>query len=252
MAFLPEGMADDIANADVFARGERARDGEYVFLHIGCTYEKTRKGMALIIEHEVKEAKKILPDVEPNAVGSKVSYFMPDYGDAAVMLQPNMKNYVCGLAGHDPKTVDKAIIKELIKKVGGPEQIGRGMLIKATTFHTDKRSDGEDFMGFNWYPVAGENVPNAAGVLQRRAELDAKKVGQRSAQATAPTAPAATPTAPSVPSVPSIPGAPAIPSADPLQALFAQGWAVHPGDPSFLWKGTEVKKKEELIAQMPR
>lgn len=256
MAFLPEGMADDIANADVFARGERARDGEYVFLHVACTYEKTRRGPALIIEHEVVEAKKVLPDVEPNPVGSKVTYFMPDYGDAAVMLQPNMKNYVCGLAGHDPKSVDKGIIKELIKKVGGPEQIGRGMLIKATTFHTEKRNDGEDFMGFNWYPMPGQNVPNAPDVLTRRAALDAKKAGQRpsnGAQAAAqpPQAPSAA--APSIPTAPAIPTAPSLPAAiDPVQVLLSQGWAVHPGDANYLWKGQEVKKKEDLIAALPR
>lgn len=251
MAFLPEGMADDIANADVFARGERARDGEYVFLHIATSYEKTRKGPALIIEHEVIEAKKTIADVEPNPVGSKVTYFMPDYGDAAVMLQPNMKNYVCGLAGHDSKSVDKGIIKELIKKVGGPEQIGRGMLIKATTFHTEKRSDGEDFMGFNWYPVPGQNVPTAPDVLRRRAELDAKKAGQRPANGSTQAAAGA----PAIPAAPALPtgGAPSLPGAvDPLQALFAQGWAVHPGDPNFLWKGSEVKKKDDLIAAMPR
>jgi hypothetical protein len=245
-------MADDIANADVFQRGERARDGEYTFVHLKTSYEKTRKGPALIIEHEVVEAKKILPDVEPNAVGSRVSYFMPDYGDAAVMLQPNMKNYVCGLAGHDSKTVDKALLKELIKKVGGPEQIGRGMYIKASTFHTEKRSDGEDFMGFNWYSVPGENTPNAPGVLKRRAEIDAKLASGSASQGANGSSNAATGGAP--PSLPAN-GAPALPGADPLATLLSQGWKVHPGDATFLWRGPEfpeprLMKKDELIAQM--
>lgn len=250
MAFLPDGMADDIASADVFQRGERARDGEYTFVHVGTSYEKTKKGMALIIEHEVVESKKIVADIEPLPVGSRTSYFMPEYGDAAVMLKPNMKAYVCGLAGHDPKTVDKALVSALIKEVGGPNQIGRGMLIKGITFHTDKKSDGEDFMGFNWYPVAGENTPTAAGVIKRRAELDAKKAaGQPSQRATTPATPTAT--APAIPGAPSLPTSapPALPTAgDPLQALFSQGWALHPGDPTYLWRGSEIKKKDDLLA----
>ena len=36
----------------------------------------------------VVEAKKLVPDVEPNAVGTDVSDFYPDYGEAAVMLKP--------------------------------------------------------------------------------------------------------------------------------------------------------------------
>ena len=140
MAYLPEGMAEDIANSDVFQRGERMRDGEYTFLHIGTSYEKTKKGMALIIEHEVVESKATDPAIQPLPVGARTSYFMPDYGDAAVMLKPNMKAYVCGLAGHDPKTVDKGIVGALTKEVGGPNQIARGMLIKGITFHTERRT----------------------------------------------------------------------------------------------------------------
>lgn len=250
MAFLPDGMADDIADADVFQRGERARDGEYVFLHIKTSYERTRKGPALMIEQEVVEAKKTVADVEPNAVGSRVTYFMPDYGDAAVMLKPNMKNYVCGLAGHDPKTVNKEIVKELTKRIGGPEQLGRGMYIKATTFHTEKRSDGEDFMGFNWYPVPGENTPTSPGVIKRRAELDAK---QASGSKSETVAGAAASTSAGPPSLPGAGGPPSLPQGgDPLQTLLSQGWQVHPGDASFLWKGNEIKKKDELISQLRR
>lgn len=256
MAFLPDGMADEIADADVFTRGERARDGEYTFLHIKTSYEKTRRGPALIIEHEVVEAKKIVADVEPNAVGSRVSYFMPDYGDAAVMLKPNMKNYVCGLAGHDPKTVSKEVVKELTKRVGGPDQLGRGMLIKGLTFHTEKRNDGEDFMGFNWYPVPGENTPTSAGVLKRRAELDARGAGSRSESSSASNGNGSNgngaSTAPALPGAgSSADGPPALPGAapvDPIEALKAQGWKEHPADKSYMWRGKEYKKKEELVA----
>lgn len=228
MAYLPDGMAEDIAKAETWVKRDQVRDGIYVFGHMRTSYEKTKKGPALIIEHMIVEAKKMKADVEPNPVGSIVSYFMADYGDAAVMLKPNFKNYICGILGLEPKKVSDKDPKfvETIKLVGGERQLACGMLIGGTTYHTDTKS-GEDFMGLNWNPVVGENDPNAPSVVARRKEYQ----GLLSAMPTAGQEPAAS-------APPSIPGAgapPALPGADPLTDAKAKGWQPHKDNPSWWW-----------------
>jgi hypothetical protein len=232
MAFLPDGMAEDVAKSETWVKRDNVRDGIYIFGHMRTGYEKTQKGPALIIEHMIVDAKKVKADVEPNPIGSIVSYFMPDYGEAAVMLKPNFKGYICGMLGLDPKKVNNTDPKfvETIKLIGGERQLACGMLIQGTTFHTDTRA-GEDFLGLNWTPVAGENDPNAPSVQKRRGEylamLAASPQQQPAQQAAAGGAP------------PSIPGAgapPAIPGVgDPLAAATAKGWLPHKDNPQWWW-----------------
>lgn len=53
--------------------------------------------------------------------------------------------------------------------------------------------------------------------------------------------------APSVPSTPSIPSSPSAP-ADPLELAKADGWQVHPDNPAFMYKGSEVKGVDAVKA----
>lgn len=235
MAYLPEGYAEDIAKAETWERSERCRDGEYVFEHLATKYEKTQKGPALIIEHRVVSSKKVKPDVEPNAPGSKVAYFMPDYGDAAVMLKTNMKNYVCGMIGRDPKKVDDKDPEfvKTIKLIGQERQLARGMYIKGVTFHTTK-DDGGDFLGLNWSAMPGENVPDAPTVLARRKALDEEDAKSSSAT---PATNGAVQGAPAIP--------PQIPPAVPGKPWLGDGWQAHP-TPGWYWKGSDAKSEADL------
>lgn len=247
-AWLPAGMAEEVANAKPTYGRERVNDGDYVFMHKKCSYEQTKKGPAVIIEHRIMSAKRIKEDVEPNAVGTDVSYFLPNYGDAAVMLQPNLKMYVCGLLGVDADKVAAKDIVDTIQAMGDERQMAKGMLIQGTTFHTKKKSDGEDFMGFNWKPVLGENDPRSPSVAARRAELE------RGGSTTVPVAAAATPpgggvavgAAPTPPAPPS-PTPPAPPAVDPLA-----GWIANPNNPAYYYRfvngAAEQKLKTDLLA----
>jgi hypothetical protein len=236
MAFLPQGWGTDVANAEAFVGRERLKDGEYVLLHKGVQAISTKKGDAIVIEHEIISAKKIAADVDPNVVGSTWGYFLPKYGDAAMMCLPNVKSYILGLLGYGPKTnVSKDELAKTIDEFGGPKQMARGMLIRGVTFHTTKK-DGDDFTGMNWHAVEGENVPTAPGVLKRRQELDAKE------GAGAPVAVAA----PSLPGAPPL-AAPSVPGVDP----FA-GWTVHPQNAEWYYRHAngkaETKSKADLVA----
>lgn len=235
MGFLPTGYAESIAGAETWERSERVRDGEYLYEHISTKYEKTQKGMALIIEHRVVESKKTsdpkYAHIEPNPVGEKVSYFMPDYGDAAIMLRTNMKNYVCGLVGKDPKSIDEKKNPEAyremvrtIEMVGGPKQIARGMLIKAKTYHTTKEN-GDDFLGLSWTCVPGENHPEAPSVSARRKALDEEMPSAASSAASA---------------------APPIPGVE-VKPWIADGWRAHPQSSTHFYRGQDLKTEADLV-----
>lgn len=238
MAFLPPEMAKETAEAEASFGRERLKDGDYVFLHKACTYEKTRGGPAVIIEHKIVEAKAIKAGVDPSPVGTSWGYFLPDYGEAAVMLKPNLKAYCCGMLGIDPKKAPKDELAKTIEALGDARQAGRGMLIRGTTFHTEKK-DGEDFMGVNWSAYQGENVLGSPSVLKRRAELD------NEAPAASASAPAGAPSAPPL-SAPALPAS--APPLDPVAAAMAAGWQVHPKNPEFFWRGSELKPKADILA----
>ena len=234
MANLPKGYEDESAAATATVGRERNRDGDYIKMVKNVTYEKTKGGPALIIEYRVVEAKKLVPDVEPNAVGTDVSDFYPDYGEAAVMLKPNLKAFVVNLLGLDAK-MPKEEVAKWIARVCNDEQIARGMYVRAVSFHTTKKGDGEDFMGFNSHPVPGENTPDAASVRARRAQLEAEQPSGGSAGASAGGAPA-------------LPGtAPALPGAANGKPYLA-GWTQHPQNPTFWFKDGVVKPEAELAA----
>jgi hypothetical protein len=246
MAYLPDGMAEDIAKSETWVKRDNLRDGLYRFGHMRTGYEKTQKGPALIVEHMIIDAKKVKPDIEPNPIGSVVSYFMPDYGEAAVMLKPNFKSYICGMLGLDPKKVndkDPEFVKT-IKLVGGERQLACGMLIDGSTYHTDTKK-GEDFLGLNWSPVSGENNPDAPSVVKRRSEyvaLLSKMPAAGETQGIAPQIPGG---------APSLPGQ--APSLDPLAAATAKGWKEHDKDKNFWWNpnlpaGQNLKTLAEIQA----
>lgn len=242
MAFLPPGLAQRASEAEVTIRGENLRDGEYTLMHLLTTYEsKLKKGPALIIRHRIMEAKAIKEGVEPNPVGTDVSYFMPDYGDAKVMLEPNYKGYALGLLGLDQNKVDKKKLAETLDLIGGERQLARGMLIRGVTFHTTKK-DGGDFIGINWHPVAGENVPDASSVKKRRAEIEASKASNWKPEEEEHSTNGA-----SAPDVPGEEAAPDVPGADPME-----GWKQHPKNATYFFRPDKTKKKaytkEQILA----
>lgn len=61
--------------------------------------------------------------------------------------------------------------------------------------------------------------------------------------------PAPTPPAPPVPA-PAAPAAPAV-AHDPIAAAEADGWIQHPSSPTHMYKGQDVKTKDELAAMFP-
>ncbi len=232
MGQLPSGYARQIANSQDIEGRERAKDGSYIFVVRKVSYESTKKGSATIAAHRVLEATKTNAAVEPNAVGSNVSYFMPDYGEAKVMMMPNLKAYLCKLLGINPKTTPSEVIEKAIDEMTSDSQPARGMLIKGQTFHTTKKNDGSDFLGFNWENVPGpDNQPGCPAVLARRAQLDAEDGGAAKAVGGS---------APSIPGAPAIPGAPSIPSIPGAKPFPPAGWVKHPsnspgGDGSLLY-----------------
>lgn len=243
MAFLPKGWGAQVADAEATIQRQRLKDGEYLLLHKSIFRKDTQNGSAIIIEHKIIDAKKIVADVDPLPVGSNWGHFMPEYGKAKVMLLPNMKAYALGLLGVDEKKVSKQELADTIDAISDERQSARGMLIKGVTFHT-KTEDGEDFLGMNWYPVPGENVLGSPNVLKRRAELDA--------ELPAAGAPAVAP--PGVPGAPpSPPGTVAAPSVDSFAAALAAGWVRHETAPGWYWNpklpnGQNVKSEVDLRA----
>ena len=240
MAFFPQGFGYEAAKAEATVARQRLNDCEYIFLHKACFVKNTKAGDAIIIEHEIVEAKKIKDGVDPTPVGSSWGYFLPLYGDAAVMAKPNLKAYALGLLGFDEKKVTPEQLGPTLDEIGGPAQAARGMLIKGITFHTNKK-DGEDFQGVNWFAVPGENIPGSPNVLARRAKLDVS-AGSAPTTAVAPPAPA-----PGVPGVPTAPVA-APPVANPLQAAMSAGWQKHPTAVGYWYLGQTVKTEADLIA----
>lgn len=262
MGYLPKGFGTEVAKAEATVTRQRLNDGDYVFQCVAMFEKQTQQGPAVIIEHEIVEAKAIKDGVEPSPVGTKWGYFLPRYGKAAVMLKPNLKAYTLGLFGLDEKRVSEAQLGELFDRIGGEEQALRGMLIRGRTFHT-KKEDGEDFMGVNWSAYVGENMPDAPSVKKRRAELDAKGgtdvaslSKQESTSQGAPQAPASAPSAPpSAPAQPQSAGGPPPPpvaTSITVDTLRAAGWKEHPSDSAWWMKGAgetyQAKKLADLLA----
>lgn len=251
MAWLPKEYAEATAKEKAARGYNRATDGDYIFDIKDISYEEvtTSKGtkeMALIMRHRVVESKPHPSGqpagIVPVAAGEDLDYFLPDYGDAKVMLKKNLKGYVLGLLGLDEKTVDQGKLAETIGLIGGPRQLARGMRIRGVTFHTNKKDDGGDFMGFNWHPVAGENIPDAPSVLQRRAAFEAE------ASSEIPKA-GGTATASNGSAPPAIPGAPNIPAAPPASNPM-DGWTVHPSNPAYYYRPDRTKKSPYTQAEI--
>jgi DNA adenine methylase len=269
MASLPKGWGSKVANADATIQRQMLRHGEYILEHRVVIDKATQKGPAIIIEHEIVSSKPTVEGVEPMPPGTKWGYFMADYGEAKVMLLPNMKAYVLGLLGIDEKkkldelrqqglTPEQAkaqfaqTLGETIDAIVDDRNMARGMLIRGITFGT-KTDAGGDYTGMNWFPVAGENNPAAPSVIARRA-ASASSVADSVASAAATSAKtdgSGAHTAPiQTPSLPPPPAAnlPPPPAADPLATYIAQGWKDYPGRPDCMYNGQQVKLKTDLLA----
>jgi hypothetical protein len=273
MASLPKGWGSKVANADATIQRQKLRHGEYILEHRVVIDKETQKGPAIIIEHEVVSSKPTVEGVEPMPPGTKWGYFMADYGEAKVMLLPNMKAYVLGLLGIDEKkkldelrqqglTPEQAkaqfaqTLGETIDAIVDERNMARGMLIKGITFGT-KTEAGEDYTGMNWFSVPGENSPSAPSVIARR-NASAASVADSVASAAAASAKSngggggthANPTPAQTPSLPPPPAAnlPPAPAANPLAAFIAQGWQDYPGRPDCMYNGQVVKLKTDLLA----
>lgn len=74
-------------------------------------------------------------------------------------------------------------------------------------------------------------------------------VAQPWAAPAAETAPAAAPAAPAAPEAPAAPAA--VVEHDPIKAAEADGWILHPSNPQYHYKGTEVVESAKLIEKYP-
>lgn len=265
MAYLPTGFGADVANAEATIARQKLSLGDYVFLHRQIFTKNTKKGDAVIIEHKIVEAKPIKPGIEPSPVGTNWGYFLPKYGEAAVMLLPNLKAYLLGILGLNEKNISKEQLAAAFDRMGGPEQACCGMYVRGVTFETETKA-GDDFVGVNWSPYPGENVFGSANVLARRneimAELGNTAGGNGAAngvQAGVPQGMVQTPAGLAVPAgampgapavgapqmpmtqmgavAPQVPAAPQVPTgpAQKLALAIQQGWQKHPNTPGWFW-----------------
>lgn len=219
---------------------------------------------------------------EPSPVGEETSYAIDFKGKAKVVAGKNSRAVAIGLFDL-PKNDKSAQVEEAVDRMCGPDQPAAFMLVKLSTFAKEVRSrPGEYITGLDWQnlSVPGPSGLNSRPLVAARAAAFKTGGGVELVRVTlaqlaefraaggvtafaAPvtdddgvsTAPAPTPAptvAPSAPAAaapalppPAPPAAPppAIPVIDP----FA-GWTVHPADPNFYYRGTELKAKAELLA----
>jgi hypothetical protein len=252
MANLPKGWGKEVAESEETTNRQNIKHGEYIVMHKQPVYKETKAGNAMIIEHRIIESKPTHQGVEPMAPNTDWGYFMPDYGDAKVMLKPNMKAYVIGLLGLDPSKlkdpVSQAKLGDTIDAMCDERFLARGMLLRGVTFETETKSG--TYIGMNWYPITGENDPNAESVKKRRAELEAN------VNAAPPPSTSSNIVSPqnAGPLPPPPGGAPPPPptGSDPIQAYIAKGWKQHPAAPDYLFIGEgasyQAKSKAEILA----
>jgi hypothetical protein len=162
-----------IANSRASMGGNRITDGKYLFLIKKMLIEAKFDGTMFIVEFKVLAAEGILPDVQPNKVGTTASYVVNL--DKNISAGGNAKAFVLGLLGYKEDEVAPADVEATLADLTDTAQPARGMLIADETYRKPIRSGpnaGKPFTAHRWTYV-GQNAPEE--VAKRRAELDAEE-----------------------------------------------------------------------------
>jgi hypothetical protein len=281
MADLPSDLLDEVGKARVGGGGNYIQHGDYILMIDKWFYQKIQD-RCIILECVVIESRKKIVyegntkvEQDPNAPGSSCSSTANFDGDAKLSAPANSRAPVLGLYGLKENSVPDEQIKQALAKATSDGQPMHGMLIAVSTFPKEIRSNkGKYITGLEWSCVAkpgtGINSPELAQaraaarrlsadeavkvtVAQLKAAREAGTIGglpSTESAATAPTqssAPASTSaSAPATTSAPEIPGLPETPPSLPADPLT--GWTVHPKDPTWYYRGKEIKKKDDILA----
>ncbi len=287
MASLPKDMAEAIGKAKTAGGGDYIQHGDYIFLIKKWFYQRVQDRCIihelLVIDSHgkiVHEGTKSV-QVEPNAIGSSPGYTVNFDGKGKLSADGNARAVVLGLFGFiEGEVADQTVSATLSEVCDEAKQPASFMLIACSTYPKEISSNkGNYITGLNWSCVAkpgtGVNAPDQ--VAARKAAFAqspeacvrlawqqlgkgepvfnapvAAPASNGTAHAAAPPAAAIAPSAFSAMSAPaaapSLPPAPAVPP-PPIAVVdpFA-GWTVHPQDPSFYYRGQEVKAKADLLA----
>lgn len=279
MAELPSDLLEDVGKARVGGGGNYIQHGDYILMINKWFFQKIQD-RCIILECLVIEARKKIVyegskpvEQEPNKPGSSCSSTANFDSEAKLSAPANSRAPVLGLYGFKEGSVDDAKVKTALSRATSDAQPMHGMLVAVSTFPKEIRSKrGEYITGLDWSCVAvpGTGVNAADKVAARAAalkvspekclevalaqlsearangtgaQLPANDTGSQPIQSTTTTTTAPTSTG-GAPEIPGVPGVPELPAAkDPLE-----GWTVHPNDPSWYYRGKEIKKKDDLIA----
>lgn len=263
MPNLPASVAEELGKARTAGGGNWIQHGDYTLM-IEKWYFQKIQDECIIVEFLVVESRKKVVyegdkkiEVEPNAVGSEVSEVANFDGPGKLSAKANARAVALGLFGFKEGDVSDKIVADTMLQVVRDNTPAAGMLIKVSTYAKEKRTaKGEFITGRSWDCVAkpGSGV-NSDELVKARLAAMAKGPEEavrtalqhlssaRSAVAASLTGEAPAPSteaAPAIPSVPSIPAAPSKP--------WLVGWTVHPGDPNFYYRGSEVKTEADIRA----
>lgn len=143
-----------IAEAKASGGGNITKDGKYTFAVNAMMIEAKFNGTMFIVEHYVKSAEAVEPDVEPNKPGTicSIVYNL----DKNVSAPGNTKAYVLALFGYKEDEVTQDEFVATLGELCGPAQPARGMLIRTETFRKPIQKGpnaGKPFTGHRWQHV---------------------------------------------------------------------------------------------------
>lgn len=146
---MNRSIAEQIANAKANRSGNIIRDGRYLFEVVAVTADKKFKGNMFIAELKVLEAIKTHAAIEPNSVGSTVSYIV-NLDDKMGLGIGNAKSFLMGLFG----VSEEEISVDVICEVASEKQPAKGMHIRDEAFSKPKQSKPtESFTHHRWEHV---------------------------------------------------------------------------------------------------
>lgn len=261
MSNLPKHLKSEVGKARVAGGGVYINHGTYVFMVDAWKYVKV-VDECIIVEllvgqaREKSDPKLPEPTNKPGTTCSEVANFDGAGKQSAGANARAVAEAMFGPEHCAGKSDDD--ISELLDAQLGPDQPCRGMLVGCDTYPKEIRSNkGNYITGRNWKHVAkpgiGLNSPDMAKARLAayavspdecvRLIAEQSKAAGVSLPAVAAAPPATTAAPPDAPAIPTAPTAPPITVVDP----FA-GWTVHPKDPTYYFRGQEVKSKADLLA----
>lgn len=277
MANLPREYADEAGKARSAGGGVYINHGDYFLMFKKCTFQKVQDSCVINEFFTAQARKKIVMEgdkkieEDPNPVGSDCSYVINYDGPGKQSAHANLRGLALGLFGFTEGKVEDKVASATCNDIVGDNSPALGMLIGLKTYPKEVRSrKGEYITGMEWFCVAkpGEGLNAPALVAARLAAIkispeECTKVfleQMKSTGATLPelasgAQPALPPALQSVPAVPPVQPPPAIPAvtAPPLPPKDPLvGWTQHPENPDYVYQGSVVKTKAEVIAATAR